>query len=79
MAIFFTDFDQTLSYLTVDFAQAFGSLIRTTNLLDWFGRFKRRSIIISRAKDMVDLTMALFARCRVNGRIAELFTLAMIT
>jgi insertion element IS1 protein InsB len=45
----------------------------------WFGRFKRKSIIISRAKDMVDLTMALFARFRVNGEISELFTLAMIT
>jgi len=45
----------------------------------WFGRFKRKSIIISRAKDMVDLTMALFARFRVNGCISELFTLAMIT
>jgi hypothetical protein len=28
---------------------------------------------------MVDLTMALFARFRVNGEISELFTLAMIT
>jgi hypothetical protein len=28
---------------------------------------------------MVDLTMALFARFRVNGCISELFTLAMIT
>ncbi len=45
----------------------------------WFGRFKRKSIIISRAKDMVDITMALFARFRVNGHITELFTLAMIT
>jgi insertion element IS1 protein InsB len=35
-----------------------------------FGRFKRRSIIISRAKEMVDLTMALFARFRVNGDVA---------
>ena len=30
----------------------------------WVGRFKRRSIIISRAKEMVDLTMALLARFR---------------
>jgi insertion element IS1 protein InsB len=45
----------------------------------WFGRFKRRSMIISRAKEMVDLTMALFARFRVNGNVAEIFALDMIT
>jgi hypothetical protein len=28
---------------------------------------------------MVDLTMALFARFRVNGDVAEIFTLEMIT
>jgi len=45
----------------------------------WFGRFTRKSIIVSKAKDMVDLTMALFARFRVNGNVAEIFTLDMIT
>jgi insertion element IS1 protein InsB len=45
----------------------------------WFGRFKRTSIIVSKAKAMVDLTMALFARFRVNGDVAEIFTLNMIT
>jgi insertion element IS1 protein InsB len=45
----------------------------------WFGRFQRRSIIVSKAKDMVDHTMALFARFRVNGNISEIFTLDMIT
>jgi insertion element IS1 protein InsB len=45
----------------------------------WFGRFKRRSMIISRAKEMVDLTMALFARFRVDGDVAEIFALEMIT
>jgi IS1 family transposase len=44
-----------------------------------FGRFKRKSIIVSTAKEMVDLTMALFARFRVNGDVAEIFTLDMIT
>ena len=44
----------------------------------WFGRFKRKSIIVSKAKEMVDLTMALFARFRVNGNVAEIFTLDMI-
>jgi IS1 family transposase len=32
-----------------------------------FGRFKRKSIIISKSKAMVDLTMALFAKFWVNG------------
>ena len=45
----------------------------------WFGRFKRKSIIVSKAKDMVELTMALFARFRVNGDVAAIFTLDMIT
>jgi insertion element IS1 protein InsB len=44
-----------------------------------FGRFKRRSIIVSKSKAMVDLTMALLARFRVNGNVAELFTLDIIT
>jgi insertion element IS1 protein InsB len=45
----------------------------------WFGSFKRRSIIVSKAKEMVDLTIALFARFRVNGDVSEIFTLSMIT
>ena len=45
----------------------------------WFGRFKRKSIMVSKAKAMVDLTIALFARFRVNGNIAEIFTRDMIT
>jgi insertion element IS1 protein InsB len=45
----------------------------------WFGRFKRRSIIVSKSHEMVDLTMALFARFRVNGKVSEIFTLDMIT
>jgi insertion element IS1 protein InsB len=45
----------------------------------WFGRFKRRSIIVSKSKDMVNLTLALFARFRVNGDVAEIFALHMIT
>ena len=45
----------------------------------WCGRFKRKSIMVSKAKDMVELTMALFARFRVNGDVAEIFTLDMIT
>jgi insertion element IS1 protein InsB len=40
-----------------------------------FGRFKRQSIIISKSKEMVDLTMALFAKFWVNGTHDELISL----
>ena len=35
--------------------------------------------IVSKSHEMVDLTMALFARFRVNGKVSEIFTLDMIT
>ena len=35
--------------------------------------------MVSKARAMVDLTMALFARFRGNGNVAEIFTLDMIT
>ena len=41
----------------------------------WFGRFKRKSIIVSQSKEMVDLTMALFAKFWVNGNQDELLSL----
>ena len=41
----------------------------------WFARFHRRSIVISKAKRMVDVTMSLFARFRVNGTLHELMTM----
>ena len=41
----------------------------------WFGRFKRKSIIISKSKEMVDLTMALFAKFWVNGNQDEILSL----
>jgi IS1 family transposase len=41
----------------------------------WCGRFTRTSIIISKSKEMVDLTMALFARFWVNGNQDELVSL----
>jgi hypothetical protein len=36
-------------------------------------------MIVSKSAEMVDLTMALFARFRVNGNVAEMFALHMIT
>jgi insertion element IS1 protein InsB len=41
----------------------------------WLGRFKRKSIIVSKSKEMVDLTMALFAKFWVNGNQDELLSL----
>ncbi len=35
----------------------------------WFARFHRRTKVVSKSVHMVDLTMALFARFRVNGSI----------
>lgn len=45
----------------------------------WFGRFKRRSIVVSKSVEMVDLTMALFARFRVNGNVSEIFALSIVS
>jgi IS1 family transposase len=33
----------------------------------WFERFSRKAIIVSKSLEMVDLTMALFAKFWVNG------------
>jgi IS1 family transposase len=41
----------------------------------WFGRFKRTSIIVSKSQEMVDLTMALFAKFWVNGNQDALLSL----
>jgi insertion element IS1 protein InsB len=41
----------------------------------WFGRFKRKSIIISKSQEMVELTMALFAKFWINGNQDELLSL----
>jgi insertion element IS1 protein InsB len=41
----------------------------------WFGRFKRKAIMVSKSEEMVDLTMALFAKYWVNGNQNELISL----
>jgi insertion element IS1 protein InsB len=41
----------------------------------WLGRFKRKSIIVSKSKEMVDLTIALFAKFWVNGTQDKLIAL----
>jgi insertion element IS1 protein InsB len=41
----------------------------------WFGRFTRQSIIVSQSQEMVELTMALFAKFWVNGSQEDLISL----
>jgi insertion element IS1 protein InsB len=41
----------------------------------WLGRFRRRSQIVTRSLDMLDKTLSLFRRFRVNGSIDELLSL----
>ena len=41
----------------------------------WFGRLKRKSIIVSKSKEKVELTVALFAKCWANGTQEELISL----
>ena len=38
----------------------------------WFRRFKRKSIIVSKCIEMVESTMALFARFRINGNVFDI-------
>src|SRR4051794_28699299 len=38
----------------------------------WLARFRRRSIVVSKAKRMVDVSIALFARFAGNDRITDL-------
>ena len=38
----------------------------------WLARFRRRSIVVSKAKRMVDVSIALFARFAGNNRITDL-------
>ncbi len=41
----------------------------------WFGRFKRKSIIVSKSVEMVNLTIALFARFRANGNVYDILNI----
>ncbi len=45
----------------------------------WFSRCKRKFIVVSKSEEMVDLTMALFARYRVNGDVSKIFAFDVIT
>ena len=56
---------------------------RETNLVErnnsrlrhWFGRFRRRTLIVSKSIQMVDVTLALFATFWVNGSQEHLISL----
>ena len=41
----------------------------------WCGRFRRKTCMVSRSLQMVDLTVALFARFHVNGCREDIFRL----
>ncbi len=41
----------------------------------WLARFRRRSIVVSKAKRMVDVSIALFARFAGNDRIGDLVSM----
>jgi hypothetical protein len=41
----------------------------------WLARFRRRSIVVSKTKRMVDVSLALFARFAGNDRISDLISM----
>lgn len=41
----------------------------------WFARFRRKSVVVSKSLEMVDLTMALFASFHVNGNWKDITSL----
>lgn len=40
----------------------------------WLARFRRRTVVVSKSQEMVDLTMGLFARFHVNGDIEDVIS-----
>ena len=38
----------------------------------WFGCFKRKSIIVSKSVEMVNITIVLFARFHINGDVFDI-------
>ncbi len=47
-----------------------------SRLRHWLARFRRRTVVVSKSVEMVDLSIALFARFRINGSASELLALA---
>ena len=53
-------------------AETHGIERNNSRMRHWFGRFKRKSIIVSKSVEMANLTeVSLFARFRVNGDVFE--------
>ena len=83
VALYFTDgWESYASCLPTD------TLIMSKKLTDgiernncrnrhWFARFKRKSIVVSKSIEMVDLTMSLFAKYWVNGNHDHMIALAL--
>ena len=59
-------------------AETHGIAHNTCLMRHWFGRFKRKSIIVSKSVEMVDLTIVLFAKFRVNGNVFNILKLGGI-
>ena len=38
----------------------------------WFARFRRKSIVVSKSEEMLDVTMKLFMHLHVNGGLNQL-------
>jgi len=57
------------AYHVISKRETVGIERNNSNTRHWFARFHRQSKVVSKSVEMVDLTMALFARFRVNGSI----------
>jgi insertion element IS1 protein InsB len=55
--------------------QTFGVERTNSQQRHWLARFRRRTCVVSRAKRMVEVSIALFARFCVNGSIDDLLAL----
>jgi IS1 family transposase len=47
-----------------------------SRLRHWLARFRRRTVVVSKSVEMVDLSIALFARFRINGSVNDIVELA---
>ena len=60
-------------------AETHGIERNNARMRHWFGRFKRKSIIVSKSVEMVNLTgVSLFARFRVNGDIHDILKIGQM-
>ena len=76
--VFFTDYweayNETIpaEMLIQTKAQTHGIERNNFRQRHWFGRFRRKTCIVSRSLLMVDLTMSLFAKFHVNGSFSQI-------